>query len=837
MTECPLVENPAGRATRIWLAIVEDAAFACRSLARAPTYTATMILTLALAIGGITAVFSALYAVVLRPLPFPDARELVALHTYYEPQGRSRGLASPSEFLDFRRHNRSFSEVAMLSYGDTNVAVRDGEEQAQALHVRGFEVSANFFRLLGVTPVLGRDFAPGEDQPGAPAVVLLSESFHRRAFDGAPDAVGKSIDINGAPHTIIGVLPEACEHLPLGNLDDTSTTPRDVWRPLDFPSWRLGPTWGQRNVRIVQVFGRLRPDVTLAAASADVDRIVESFYRDFPEAYPRDTGFGAYLEPLHDYTARLMGRVLWLLLGAVALLLLAACANAVSLSLARLASRRREIAVRVALGATTGRIALQFLIESAIVSLAAGSLGLLIGRAGMDGLLAVGASSLRDADVSFQLPVFVFALAVSGLTGVVAGVAPAWHAARLSPTRGLREGGRATSAGAHRLRSGLVVAQVSAALVLLACSGAFLRGIAQLTAAPLGFEPTGVYVGHVALTSVHYQDDADRRRLANRLLERLGATPGVESVAVASFGLFAGSFTRTVQIEGQPKAPWTNRAQVRAVSSGYFTTLGFQLVAGRFLGIEDTTTAPKVGVISELTAKKYFGGRNALGTRLVFFTKDGPVSLTVVGVVADAREVGLDKPVEPFIFVPFSQWPSTGFGIAVRAPKLGPAALTEMRSAVAEIAPAEPFHSAAPLQDLVDASLGPRRFTLLLLSVFAALSLSLSMLGVYGLLSYSVARRTPELAVRMAMGADGVSIGLLISRQAALLVGCGLLFGSILSAFAGRYLASQIYGLPGWDPKAAATIAGLLALVAAVASWLPARRASRVPLASALRTE
>lgn len=813
--------------SELWLAIREDAEFACRSLARVPTYTATVILTLALAIGGITAVFSVLYAAVLRPLPYPDAHELVSVYEHFNGSGLSHGSVSPSEFRDLQQQNQSFSKVVAINTASFNLTAR-----GEAIHVGGARVSADFFRAFGVAPALGRDLAPGEDQAGAAAVVMLSSSFHRRAFDGAPDVVGQSIDIDGTPHTIIGVLPAAYDRPPLGVV----TGAYDVWTPLVFNERFLGPR--QRNSRFIQVVARLRPDVTLAAARADVDRLVESFYRQFPESYKRETGFNLFLEPLHDYGAGEMGRVLWLVLGAVTLVLLAACANAASLSLARLASRRQEIAVRAALGATAGRIVLQFLVESVIVAVAAGVLGTVIGRAGVDGLLALSPASLKNVEVVFQLPVLAFALGVSVVTGVIAGAAPAWHAARFSPTSGLREGGRSTSAGAIRLRSGLVVAQVTVALVLLVCASMMLRSIVQLTTTSPGFEAEDVYVGQITLAGPRYKDDADRRRFADALLQRLRDTAGVEAVGNTSILPFADWWSAKLQIEGDPVASVLNQAQVRMVSGDYFTTLGFQLVAGRFLGAGDTDDAPRAAVISELTAKRYFNGRNPLGMRLLYrYRLDEPVPFTIVGIVADTREMGMDKPIEPFVFVPFEQWTTSSIGIAVRAPALGASALAALGAAVASVDPTQPLYGAEPLQEIVDASLGSRRFTLLLLSVFAALGLSLAMLGIYGLTSYSVAQRTRELAVRMAMGADDIAIVRLVLARVVTLVGLGLLFGALLSAVVGRYLASQIHGLSAWDPQAAAIIAALLVAVAVVAGWIPARRAAALPLASALRTE
>jgi putative ABC transport system permease protein len=828
----PSSEGPHGLGSsrtshELWLAIREDAEFACRSLARVPTYTATLILTLALAIGGITAVFSVLYAAVLRPLPYPDAHELVSIYEHYDNSGLSRGSCSPSEFRDVQQQNQSFSQVAAIDTASFNLTAR-----GETVHVGGARVSADFFRVFGLAPALGRNFAPGEDQAGAAAVVMLSSSFHRRAFDGAPDVIGQSIDIDGTPHTIIGVLSPAYDRPPLGEV----TGAYDVWTPLVFSERFLGPR--QRNTRFIQVVARLRPDVTLRTASADVDRLVESFYRQFPESYRRETGFSLFLEPLHDYGAGEMGRVLWLLLGAVTLVLLAACANAASLSLARLASRRREIGVRAALGATERRIALQFLVESVIVAGAAGLLGIVIGRAGMDGLLAMSPESLRNVEVVFQLPVLAFALGVSLVTGVIAGAAPAWHAARLSPTSGLREGGRSTNAGAIRLRSGLVVAQVTVALVLLVCAAMMLRSIVQLTTVSPGFESKDVYVGQISLAGPRYKNDADRQRFADALLERLRTTAGVESVGLTSILPFGDWWAARLQIEGDPVASVLNQSQVRMVGGDYFTTLGFELVAGRFLQAGDTRDAPRAAVISELTARKYFNGRNPLGMRLMYrYRTDEPVPFAIVGIVADTRDIGMDKPVEPFVFVPFDQWTPTSVGIAMRAPKLGASALAALGAAVAVVDPTQPLYGAKPLEELVDASLGSRRFTLLLLSAFAALGLSLAVLGIYGLTSYSVAQRTQELAVRMAMGADDIAIIRLVLARVVALVGLGLLFGALLSAVVGRYLASQIYGLSAWDPQAAGIIAALLISVAVVAGWIPARRAAALPLASALRTE
>jgi predicted permease len=817
-----------------WLAVREDAHFAYKSLARVPTYTATVVLTLALAIGGLTAVFSVLYAVMLRPLPFPRAHELLAVHTHFEKFGQPRLPSSPNEFLDIQNKNTTFSKVAALSSGSVNLT-----GHGEAVRVAAAWATSEFTRLCGVPPALGRDFAPGEDLAGAGPVAMLSSSFHRRLFASDPQVVGQVIELDGKPHTIVGVLPPAYDHYPrIGDATGEDTEPRDVWVPLTFNARQLDPR--ARGGRYIKVFGRLKPGATVESASADMARLADSFYREFPDNYKRESGFTLFVESMKAYGAGKAGIVLSLLLGAVTLVLLAACANVVSLTLARLASRRREIAVRAALGASARRIAAQFFVESVIVAVAAGVLGIIIGRAGMDALLAAASDTMSNIEVSFQLPVLAFALAVSVFTGLLAGAAPAWHAARVAPTVGLREGGRSTSFSAMRLRSGLVVAQVAVALVLLVGTGMLLRSVLKLTTASPGFEPKDVYVGSVALAEPRYAADADRRRFAQDVVEKLRAIPGVESAGLTTLLPLTSWSDWGFRIEGDPIPAVSHQAQLRMVAGDYFQTIGVRLVAGRFLGPSDTRDSAKVAVISQLAATKYLAGRNPLGLRVLYRSQtkyDEFIPYTIVGITADTREMGIDEPIQPFVFIPFDQFPQNYAGVAVRAPRLGASALPAMRAAVAAVDPTQPLYGLEPLQAMVDASLGSRRFTLLLLSMFAALGLALTVLGIYGITSYSVVQRTQELAVRMAMGADDIAIVRLVLSHALRLVGIGLFVGAVLAALLGEYMASLIYGLSPWDPQAVGLIAALMITAALVAGWVPARRAAALPLANALRTE
>jgi predicted permease len=816
-----------------WLAIREDALFAYKSLMRVPTYTATVVLTLALAIGGLTAVFSVLYVVVLRAPPFPRPQEIITIHETFVNVPIATG-SSPNEFLDIRSKSSSFATVAALTSGSANLT-----GHGDAVRVAAEWVTSDMLRLLGVPPALGRDFAPGEDQPGAAPVAILTSAFHRRAFAGAPDVIGKIIELDGKPHTIIGVLPPLYDRQPrLGDQAGEDMEPRDVWVPLTFSPRQLDPR--SRGERYIQVFCRMKRGVTMAEAKADIERLGESFYRDFPDNYKRETHWHMWIESLQSYGAGKSGLVLSLLLGAVTLVLLAACANVVSITLARLASRRREIAVRVALGASAGRIAGQFLVESIMLAVAAGVFGVIIGRAGMDGLLAAATDgAVQNVDVSFQWPVLAFALVVSVVTGVVAGAAPAWHAARLSPTVGLREGGRSTSGSAIRLRSALVVAQVTVALVLLVGTGMMLRSIVNLTATSPGFEPRGAYVAQVALAEPRYAGEPSRRRFTDDAIERLRAIPGIEAVGLTSLLPLSGYSDWSFSIEGDPRPVISPSAQLRMVGGDYFRALGIRLVAGRDFNQGDTQDTPFVGIISQLTADKFFQGRNPIGTT-ISFGDDPPGkrrAFTIVGIVANTREMGMDEPIQPLAFVPFAQWPRTSAGIIVRAPQLGASVLPAIRAAIAAVDPTQPVYGAVPLQSLVDTSLGSRRFTLLLLSVFAVLGLALAVLGIYGITSYSVVQRTQELAVRMAMGADDVAIVRLVLVQALRLVGIGLFLGAVLAGGLGKYLASLIYGLSPWDPQAVGLIAALMVVSALIAGWVPARRAAALPLANALRTE
>lgn len=740
---------------------------------------------------------------------------------------------SPGEFLDIQNKNRSFAKVAGYVATSVNLTGR-----GEAVRISAGVASAELMRLLGVPPALGRDFAPGEDRAGAAPVAILGAAFHQRAWGGAADAIGQVIQLDGKPYTIIGVLPAVYDReLRLGGTQGADVEPRDVWLPLTFKPEQLDSR--VRSLRFLQVFGRLSSEATRVSAGADMKALADTFFDAFPDSYRRESGWAMWVEPLKAHGAGPAGFILSLLLGAVTLVLGAASANVISITLARLGSRRREIAVRTSLGATPGRIALQFLVESVILTVGAGALGVVIGRAGMDGLLAaLGRSSLGAIEVSFQLPVLAFALGVSVLTGIVAGSVPAWHAARLAPTTGLRDGGRSTSAGSVRMRSALVVAQVTVALVLLMGTGVLLRSVVRLTDTSPGFEAQGVYVGQVALAGSRYKDTAASTRFLDAVLERVRTLPGVESVGLSSILPFSGWFDSGFWIEGDPSLPVPPSAQLRTVAGDFFQTLQIPLVAGRFIAATDTVGTPPVAVISERTAIQYFSGRNPLGMRLSYMLGSGEQRLfTIVGICGDTRAMGMGEPLQPFVFVPHAQYPNPFTAFVVRAPRLGAAVVPALQAAVAAVDPSQPVFGSRSLQSLVDESLGPRRFTLLLLSVFACLGLLLATLGIYGITSYSVVQRTQELAVRMAMGADPVAIMRLVLAQGLRLVCIGLLSGALLAAGLGQYLASVIYGLSPWDPQAVGLISVLLMSAALVAGWIPARRAARLPLAGALRTE
>lgn len=824
------------RFTELWQALGEDARFAIKSLARVKTYTATVVATLALAIGGVTAVFSVLYAVVLRPLPFPAPDDLVNVYGSFRTVNLPRLPSSANEFLDIRDKNHSFTRVAGYASGSINLTGR-----GEAVRIAAGWVTSEFFRVLGVAPSPGRDFAPGEDVLGAPDVVILGAAFHRRVFGGSPDIVGKTIDLDGRPHTVIGIAPSIMdsEHR-IGDLKNDEGEPRDVWVPLTFTAQQLAPR--ARGGRYIAVIARLKPGATEPGARADMQQLGQSFYDAFPTEYQVASGWAMSCKRIQSAATDRTALTLKLVLGAVGLVLLAACANVASLTLARLASRKREISVRVAVGATAPRIALQFLVESIVLALSGGVLGVIVGRASLDGLVAIAAktSIMARVDASLQWPVLSFAALTSIATGLIAGAAPAWHAARLSPTVGLREGGRATNASAIRLRSALVVAQVAVALVLLVGTGMLLRSLVTLATASPGFDAKNAHIGKVALAEPRYIKPADQRRIAESVLTNVRAIPGVELAGLTSVLPLSGWSDWSFQIEGEPPPPTRPVTQMRSVSGDYFDALGIRLIAGRTLQASDTQDAPDVGVVNETLVRSYFEGKNPLGRRVLFRMTPGGDQwrpFTIVGVVADTRDMGLDEPVQPFFYASFDQYPIGFLGVVARAPKLGDAVIPAMKQAVAAADPTQPIYDVQKLQDLVDTSLSSRRFTLLLLGVFAALALVLAVIGIYGITSYSVVQRTQEIAVRMAMGADDVAIVRLVLAQSLRLVGIGLFFGAIFAAVLGRFLSSMVYGLEPWDPQAVSIISALLVTAALVAGFVPARRAAALPLANALRTE
>ncbi|MET0594431.1 MAG: ABC transporter permease [Polyangiaceae bacterium] len=829
-------ERAVTRFGELWVALGEDARFAIKSLARVKTYTATVIATLALAIGGVTAVFSVLYAVVLRPLPFPAPHELMNVHGSFPRVSLPRIPSSPNEYLDIRNKNRSFAYVAGYASGNVNLTGR-----GDAVHIAAGFVTADFFRVLGVPPVKGRDFAPGEDVLGAPDVVILSGRFHRRVFASDPDIIGKTIELEGRPHTVIGIAADVMDReRRIGDLKNDQGEFRDVWVPLTFTAEQLEPK--VRGGRYIAVIGRLKPGATEASARTDMQQLGKSFYDLFPTSYQAASGWSMSVLSIQKAATDRTALTLKLILGAVALVLLAACANVASLTLARLASRKREISVRVALGATAPRIALQFLVESIVLALAGGVFGIILARAAMDGLLAVAAktSIMTGLDVSLQLPVLAFAGTISIVTGLVAGAAPAWHAARSSPTAGLREGGRSTSASAIRLRSALVVAQVAVALVLLVGTGMLLRSVVTLATSSPGFDAQNAYVGSVSLAEPRYIKPADQRRIGAKVLENVRAIPGVEAAGITTLLPLSGWSDWSFLIEGEPPPPVRPITQFRAVGGDYFQALDMHLVAGRALGDSDTETSGDVGVINETFARTNFPGKNPLGKRLLFAVTAAAEQwrpYTIVGIVADTRDMGIDEPIQSFFYTPFEQRPQGFLGVVARAPRLGDAVMPAMRAAVAAADPTQPIYDVQKLEELVDHSLSSRRFTLVLLGVFAALGLVLAVIGIYGITSYSVVQRTQEIAVRMAMGADDIAIVRLVLYQALRLVGVGLFFGAIFAAVLGRFLASNVYGLAPWAPQAVASVSALLITAALVAGWVPARRAAALPLANALRTE
>jgi predicted permease len=760
--------------------------------------------------------------VLLGSLPYGEPERLVRVYETRTRQGvRDKYSASVPNFADFRGATRTLAGVAAYATASRNLL---GVAEPRRLRVVG--ATANLFRVLAAPPLVGRTFAPGEDADGAPPVVVLSERLWRDDFGGDRAVLGRAISLDGVAHTVVGVMPAAFQ-FPI------ASDRADAWVPLPLPATGENQ---DRTSYWLSIVARLRPGATDADAARELAAIAARIRRDVPQV----GDLGALVRPLHDDVVSGVRTALLVLLGAVALVLLVACANVANLSLARAESRRREVAVRLALGAERGRLVRQFLTESVVLSGAGGALGLLLAVVGLRLMLALAGPSLPRADVvGLDRGVLLFAVALSTLTGLAFGIVPALRGTRTEPGRDLGgSAGRASASRAQRRVLGaLVVGEIALSFTLLVGAGLLLRSFVAVLATDAGLDARDVLSFHTSAPSDRYAADAKYALFYGPVLERLRAVPGVRRAAMTNMlPLQRWGMNGTIRIEGRADADPAHApfAEFRVVSDGYFATLGIPVRLGREFAASDDARTPHVVLINEAFARRYFPGERPIGRRL-FAWESAPS--TIVGVVRDVRQEGLDRDARPEVYVAAAQSSRRLYDVTYVVAATGdPLRLAgPARAAVRAVAADQPIYDVKSMQRIVDDSLGARRLTLVLLSLFAALALALSAAGTYGVVSYGVTRRTHEIGIRIALGARRATVGRMVVGDAVSLTLAGVAIGAAAAAMLTRVLQSILYGVGARDPVTFLGVGGTLVVVAVLAGLVPALRAVRVAPSQALR--
>ena len=810
--------------------MLADLRYALRALRKSPGFTLVAALTLALGIGANSAIFSVVYGVLLRPLPYRDADRLVTVnHLYPSLKGLEAGVSAPG-FVDYRDRSRVFAGVAVQAGWQPSLTGRGDPER-----LTGSRVSGQFFSTLGVGAALGRTLRPDEDQPGRENVVVLSDGFWRRRFGGDRAAIGQTLTLDGVPHEVVGVMPPTFR--------DYFVRPAELWRPIALTAEQI--TGGRTNEWLT-LTARLRPGVTAEQAQAEMRTLAEQLKRQYPEAFPADWSLA--VASLRDKGTGGVRPALLVLFGAVGLVLLIACANVANLLLARAAGRAREVAVRTALGAQRGRIVRQLLTESVVLALGGGALGLLLAQFGVQALgafsqAAAGAAGPAEP-VGLDAPVLLFALALSVGTGLLFGLAPALQAAGGGLQQSLREGGRGAAGdrAAQLVRRGLIVAEVALALMLLAGAGLLVKSFTRLLGVDPGFDPRNVLTATVALPAAGYASDTQRVAFFDELLPRIAAIPGVQAVGASSGLPLTGSgWTQSFDAEGyQPPAgqpsPW---GEFKVITPGYPQVMRVPLVRGRGFTEQDGPGAPAVALVDEELVRRYWPGQDPIGKRLDFGTTASGRRrlLEVVGVLRHVRQQGLDDDARVQVYVPHKQRGLDRMSLVIRTAGDPLQVVPLVRAAVQQVDRDQPIADVRTMDALLAESVGQRRLSTVLLALFAGVALALACIGLYGVTAYAVTQRTREIGVRMALGAAGSQVVGAFVRDGLRLTALGLALGLAGAVAGGRLIASQLYEVEPTDPVTLGATAATLAVVAALASYLPARRATRVDPIAALRAE
>jgi putative ABC transport system permease protein len=806
----------ARRAGEIMSSIGQNLRVGVRSLLKQPSFTAAVVLTLALGIGATTAMFSVVYGVVLRPLPFGDPDRLVRLWTVYKP-ALGRGAVSAANARDWRAQNHVFEDLAVIYNNRSfNFATAGDPERLQ-----GVRVSASFFPILRVSPLIGRTFTDDENEAGHENVVVLSHALWVRRFNADPSIVGRTIRLNGVPTIVVGVMKPDFQY---------PSRQTELWAPLTVsPEEYL-----QRTAGSYSSIARLRPGITLEQARADMRGVSSNLARQYAANASLDVG----LAPLLDDMVGGVQRPLFILLGAVGAMLLIGCANLTNLLLARGVARRRELAIRTALGASSGRLAEQSITELVPLLALGGILGLITATAVVRAIVPLLPVDLpRAEEIGIHLPVLGFSTAVVIVVALLVGVWPAVAAARTLPSASLTDLSRgSTSApGRTRVRDLLVIGQIATTLLLLVGATVLMRSFLAVRQVTPGFEPDRVLSVHVAIPRSQYPLDAQVVAFYTRVLDRVQSLPGVVAVGMVNrLPLGGGNQTGGVQIDGAQDPQWAS-VETRTISPDYFRALDMPIREGRSFMSSDGVDAARVAIIDERLARTVWPGTSPIGRRLR--EGQGDPWSTVVGVVGHVRHTGLDDDSQPQVYWNYPQRTQERMALVVKT-RGDPAALTKsVASAVREVDPQQPIYDARPLDAVVDRSLGHRRFQMLLLAVFAAIALVLAAIGAYGVIAYGVSQRVREFGVRMALGARRRDVIVMVLRRGGMLFALGTVAGLALAMMSVDVLSTLVYGVAPRDMPSFLLSTLVLFVVSMAACYIPARRAARVEPSIALRSE
>jgi putative ABC transport system permease protein len=818
--------------------MLKDLRFALRQLLKQWGFTAIAVLTLTLAIGATTAVISLVNALLVRPLPYREPQQLVLLLQHFKSQNLERIPVSPAEFVDYETRAHSFEKLGAFSYTNFNLAGEDKPER-----ISGATVTADVLPLLGVSPIKGRLFEPEECTLGRDDVVIISARLWQRRFNSDPQIIGTKLLLNGKTFTVVGVMPVSFDFpLQLFNLGNGAQFGgrAEIWQPLAFTDDQMKA----RYSRSFAVIGRLASATSVAQAQAEIETINAQMRHEHPDNYGQGNSFGGDVFRLHDLAVGGMRPALLILLSAVFLVLLIACANLTTMLLARAAAREREMAIRVALGAGPLRLLKQVLTESMLLAFIGGTAGVLLALWGVELLKVIGAQTVpRLREVNVDLGVLGVTLAIAVGTGIIFGLVPGLASARPELTEALKEGGRSSTQGTgrNRLRNGLVIAEVALALVLLSGAGLLLKSFARLQNVNPGFNPRNALTFEVSLPKIQYPDNPSIVRFNNEAQRRIAALSGVQAAGFSTILPLAGTNSdSSFAIEGQPSNDRTPSPdeENRQVSPDYFRALEIPLIRGRFFRDADKADAPPVIIVNQAFAKKFWPKQDAVGKRIVMGgMSEHPNWITIVGVVGDVRHFGLDIDPKPEMYVPFAQDPYFTAIYVVRSNQDPRSLLPAIRREIQVIDPAVPLANLRTFEDVIADSVAPRRLSVVLLGVFAGVAVLLASVGIYGVMSFLVVQRTQEIGVRMALGAQRSDVLKLILGRSLKLISAGAAIGLVVALMTTGTLRALLYNVSAFDTSTFVLVTILLAAVALAASYLPAMRATKADPMAALHVE